>query len=55
MYEEEKWAYNCNFNILHANSSGFKSKADSVNQIVVEQNINILFIYETKVYPNSAV
>ena len=42
-------------NILYANINGFKSKADNVNQIVVEQNIDIFFICETKVYTNYAV
>ena len=46
---------NRNCNILYANISGFKSKADSVNQIVVEQNIDMLLICETRVYRNSAV
>ena len=46
---------NGNCNILYANINGFKSKADSVNQIVVEQNIDILLLCETKVYMNSAV
>ena len=46
---------NGNRNILHANINGFKSKADIVNQIVVEQNIDILLLCETKVYTNSAV
>ena len=46
---------NGNCNILYANINGFKSKADSVNQIVFEQNIDILLLCETKVYTNSAV
>ena len=46
---------NGNCNILYANINGFESKADSVNQIVVEQNIDILLLCETKVYTNSAV
>ena len=46
---------NENCNILYANINGFTSKADSVNQIVVEQNIYILLICETKVFTNSAV
>ena len=35
---------NGNSKILYTNINGFKSKADSVNQIVVEQNIDILLI-----------
>ena len=44
---------NRNCNILYANMNGFKPKA--VNQIVVEQNIDILLLCETKVHMNSAV
>ena len=40
-------ADNRNCNILYANINGIKSKADSVNQIVVEQNIDILLICGT--------
>ena len=39
-----------NCHILYANINGFKSKADSYNQIVVEQNIDIHHTCETKVY-----
>ena len=48
-------ADNRNCNILNANISGFKSKAGSVSQIAVEQNLDILLLCETKVHTNSAV
>ena len=41
-----------NCNIIYVNINGFTFKADSINQIVADQNIDILLICETKVYTN---
>ena len=37
------------------NVNGFKSKADSINQIILEHNIDVVLLCETKVYSNSAI
>ena len=42
----------CNF--YYANVNGFKSKADSIKQLVAENNIDILLLSETKVYTSKA-
>ena len=43
----------CNF--YYANVNGFKSKADSLKQLVAENNIDILLLSETKVYTSKAI
>ena len=43
----------CNF--YYANVNGFKSKADSIKQLVAENNIDILLLSETKVYTSKAI
>ena len=49
----EKSSGTCNF--YCANVSGFKSKKDSINQIMLEHNIDVVLLCETKVHSNSAV
>ena len=49
----EKSSGTCNF--YCANVNGFKSKADSVNQIILEHNIDVVLLCKTKVYSNSAI
>ena len=49
----EKSSGTCNF--YCANVNGFKSKADSINQIILEHNIDVVLLCETKVYSNSAI
>ena len=49
----EKSSRTCNF--YCANVNGFKSKADSINQIILEHNIDVVLLCETKVYSNSAI
>ena len=39
----------------YANVDGFMSKADSINQLVAENNVDILLLDETKVYSSKAV
>ena len=43
----------CKF--LYVNIRGFKSKADSLYQLIEEQDIDILLLVETKVYTNTAI
>ena len=43
----------CNF--YYANVNGFKSKADSIKQLVAENNVDILLLSETKVYTSKAI
>ena len=42
-------------NILYANVNGFRSKCESKKQILVEQDVDVLLLTETKVYKNSAI
>ena len=42
-------------NILYANVNGFRSKCESIKQILVEQDVDVLLLTETKVYKNSAI
>ena len=49
----EKSSRTCNF--YCANVNGFKSKADSINQIILEHNIDVVLLCETNVYSNSAI
>ena len=42
-------------NIYYVNINGYKSKADSLKQLIVEQNVDILLLAETKVYSKSGV
>ena len=42
-------------NILYANVNGFRSKCESIKQILVEENVDVLLLTETKVYKNSAI
>ena len=46
-------ASTCNF--LYANTNGFKSKAESINQIILEESIDVILLTETKVYARSAI
>ena len=43
----------CNF--YYANVNGLKSKADSIKQLVAENNVDILLLNETKVYTSKAI
>ena len=43
----------CNF--LYANTTGFKSKAESIYQIILEESIDVILLTETKVYTRSAI
>ena len=43
----------CNF--LYANINGFRSKSESINQIIEEQRIDVVMLNETKVYSKSAI
>ena len=43
------------FNFLYVSVRGFKSKADSLYQLIEEQDIDILLLAETKVYTNTAI
>ena len=45
--------FSCNF--LYVSIRGFKFKADSLYQLIEEQNIDILLLAETKVYTNTAI
>ena len=49
----EKSSGTCNF--YCANVNGFKSKADSINQIILGHNIDVVLLCETKVNSNSAI
>ena len=50
----EKSSGTCNF--YCANVNGFKSKVDSINQIILEHNVCcVVLLCETKVYSNSAI
>ena len=42
-------------NIYYVNINGYKSKADSLKQLIVEQNVDILLLAETKVYSKSGI
>ena len=42
-------------NIYYVNKNGYKSKAQSLKQLIVEQNVDILLLAETKVYSKSGV
>ena len=42
-------------NIFYANVNGFRSKCESIKQILVEQDVDVLLLTETKVYKNSAI
>ena len=43
----------CNF--LYANTNGFKSKAESINQIILDESIDVILFTETKVYTRSTI
>ena len=40
-------------NIYHVNINGYKSKAESLKHLIVEQNVDILLLVETNVYSKS--
>ena len=42
-------------NILYASVNGFRSKCDSIKQILGEQDVDVLMLTETKVYKKSAI
>ena len=42
-------------NIYHANVNGFRSKSESVKQLIQEKDIDILILNETKVYTKLAI
>ena len=42
-------------NVLYANVNGFRSECESIKQILVEQDVDVLLFTETKVYKNSAI
>ena len=42
-------------NILFANVNGFRSKCESIKQILVEQDVDVLLLTETNLYKNSAI
>ena len=42
-------------NNLYANGIGFRSKCESIKQILVEQDVDVLLLTEAKVYKNSAI
>ena len=52
-FTTNKSARACNF--YYANVNGFKSKADSIKQLVAENNIDIFLLSETKVYSSKAI
>ena len=41
--------------IYYVNINGYKSKAESLKQLIVEQNVDILLLAKTKVYSKSGV
>ena len=43
----------CKF--LYANVRGFRSKSESINQIIEEHDVDVILLTETKVYTNSAI
>ena len=43
----------CKF--LHAKVRGFRSKSESINQIIEEHDVDIILLTETKVYTKSAI
>ena len=43
------------YKFLYVNIRGFKSKADSLYQLIEEQDIDILLLVETKVHTNTAI
>ena len=43
----------CKF--LFANVRGFRSKSESINQIIEEHDVDVILLTETKVYTNSAI
>ena len=42
-------------NVYYVNVNGFKSKSDSMKQILEECNVHILLLTETKVYSKTAI
>ena len=42
-------------NIYYVNINDYKSKTESLKQLIVEQNVDILLLAETKVYSKSGV
>ena len=43
----------CNF--LYAKINGFRSKSESINEIIEEQHIDVVMLNEAKVYRKSAI
>ena len=43
----------CKF--LYANVRGFRSKSESINQIIEEHDVDVILLTETKVYTKSAI
>ena len=43
----------CKF--LYSNVRGFRSKSESINQIIEEHDVDVILLTETKVYANSAI
>ena len=43
----------CKF--LYANVRGFRSKSDSINQIIEEHDVDVILLTETRVYTESAI
>ena len=41
--------------IYYVNINGYKSKSESIKQLIQENNIDILLLSETKVYSKTAV
>ena len=40
---------------LYANANGYRSKKESINQIIEEHDIDVIMLNETKVYSKSAI
>ena len=43
------------FKFLYANVRGFRSKSESINQIIEEHDVEIILLTKTKVYTKSAI
>ena len=41
--------------LFYTNINGFKSKADSLKQLIIEHNVDVLVLTETKVYSKSKI
>ena len=41
--------------LFYTNMNGFKSKADSLKQLIIEHNVDVLVLTETKVYSKSKI